>query len=372
MITIKQGIEGVYPAYNDSFIIFESDISPEYADIDILSVSSITEPFRVYPDDSGEFVFNLKEVSKVIFNSNDFSSPDSDPNFWAKRNPNILKNLVFRITATSLSTSESLNLSYRFSKTVKQSGDTNLGGYLRYPSERGIDYSLKYWSGFPFSIGFLQIGSVSDITVKNSNNGMSSTPFDIANSLSEFEDLSLYTLDLFIDRGTDNWNTSNVLPINKGLNNLEIYEDDELRANLDLLMETPKEGVYLRWYNNDGGVSYHLFDPYYAINTKVKTEEILYRSNFANVGDNRLGETTSSKRSEGSKILTSTVEKEYIPHLDSLYVSPKVEVWSSNLPFTSGVWTPVTVDSSVSHESKLNRADYTVRISPPKDITLSL
>jgi len=78
-ITFTKEPEGIYPAYNDSFIEFSSDLADDNkAEITLYPVDIFTRVFVIYPDTDGKYLFNLKEAVKVIFNANGFS----DSNFF--------------------------------------------------------------------------------------------------------------------------------------------------------------------------------------------------------------------------------------------------------------------------------------------------
>ncbi len=61
-ISILKEPSGIYPAYNDSFIEFQSSlIGDKRAEVTVFPTSVFTRTFVLYPDSQGRYLFNLKE-----------------------------------------------------------------------------------------------------------------------------------------------------------------------------------------------------------------------------------------------------------------------------------------------------------------------
>ena len=62
-INITKQPSGIYPAYNDSFIEFNSSLSgADRAEITAFPSALFTKTFTVFPDLDGVFIFNLKTL----------------------------------------------------------------------------------------------------------------------------------------------------------------------------------------------------------------------------------------------------------------------------------------------------------------------
>jgi hypothetical protein len=91
-------------------------------------------------------------------------------------------------------------------------------------------------------------------------------------------------------------------------------------------------GIYLKWFNANGGYSYWLFDKFYSDTTSTKTiDEIVGKyDNLKNV--NSFSTITGKEANATYKIQTrfNVLYKEYIT---SILTSPSVEMYVHQTPF---------------------------------------
>ncbi len=359
----------IYPAYNDSFITFQSSLTgTTRAIIQLLPSATFPKPFEIYSNINGVFVFNLKEAIKSRFNENGFDDIyDIYPTGWIKNLDNTYLNQTINITDYNEDTTgTTLTRNYEFYKSVKQVGQPifdNTNQILNV-SKNGIDYNLTYFEGYPFSFEIQRVNQDDSIKVYNRNIGLFSN-----NLIST----STNTLRVYIDKVTTNWTTSNFLPLQDNLNKLEVYNTGVLTTNLNLKKVPAKCGVYLKWFNNDGGYSYFLFDEYYQSESSYKTIATVSNSIYRNV-DNGLKTKTKIIGKEGGKRLKlrATIDKNEVNHLESLFSSPSVQIWSSQNPFIEGEWINVTLKGSHSYFTKKALNEIKIEIDLPEQITYRL
>ena len=112
--------EGIYPAYNDSFIEFNSDLADNNkAEITIYPIDIFTKTFIIYPDADGNYLFNIKEAVKVIFNKGGFNDSNFFTDSYYKSIEGLYLSQLVKIEVFNDSTSESLLKYYDFFKAVK-------------------------------------------------------------------------------------------------------------------------------------------------------------------------------------------------------------------------------------------------------------
>ena len=181
-ITITKQPENIYPAYNDSFIEFSSDLADNNrAEIIVQPLSLFPEPFIVYPDASGVYLFNLKEAVKVQFNIQGFSDSNFFTDSYGKSISGLYLLQQIKIKVYSDVSEEEVDKEYEFYKAVNQVGQnviTNPFTLLSY-SDNGIDHDLTYFEGFPFHFDIKRVlyAAGKELTVKSRNSGDETNPF---------------------------------------------------------------------------------------------------------------------------------------------------------------------------------------------------
>lgn len=366
-ITINQDVTGTYPAYNDSFIKFSSDISPTKAEIVLEDSIKFPNPFLRYPDANGEFVFNLKEIAKASFLDDRFSMPENTPNDsddWARFHSDSIVEVFLTITTFNGAASDSIVKSYRFSKSTIQVGETLFESYLMYNTKNGLDYEMIYFEGYPFTFTIGKIESNSVIRIKNKNSSIETDPI-VGNGTTG-------SMDIYVSKGSMNWVNRSFLPLYNSLNKLEVSDNGNFKANIVLQKEPAKSGVYLRWFNNKGAVSYYLFDEYFSTDIRNRSNGNISRNDFSNAGSLTSRSLSIGKETSKALQIRASIEAKYIPLLDSLLSSPNVEMYNSFLPFEDTNWIGVEINDNVSHESKLLRSEYSFTLILPNQLNLSL
>ena len=206
-ISVSKEPTQYYPAYNDSYIIFSSDLADNNrAEIQVLPTSVFPNKFVIYPDSDGNYVFNLKEAAIVTFGNNRFRSSSSfeDVGYttasYFQNKYNAYIDLGVTIEVFSDEDSETSVNSYRFARGIKQVGESifdNQYQLLSYSSD-GVNYYMTYFEGFPFNFDMLKVDDEDEIVIKNLNTGNES---DII-TVSKTTEYDLESFRIFIEKGS--------------------------------------------------------------------------------------------------------------------------------------------------------------------------
>jgi hypothetical protein len=176
-----------------------------------------------------------------------------------------------------------------------------------------------------------------------------------------------------IDRGGgDNWTSDNFLPLIEGLNRLEIYEDAVFKTNLLLNKKKKCSGIYLKWFNRNGGFSHYLFDEFFI--DKIKGSEL---GKVLNVEFNNIPNVTSNFKSIGKKAaeslsLKTRYDSEEYELLKDIFTSPLIQMYTSRTAYVEGVFIDVFVDGTISFSNKRGNNEIVLTVDLPEVITAKL
>lgn len=365
MINITQQPTEFYPAYNDSFLKFTTS----YGDDDRAVIKlDDTYQFTVFPYSDGNYLFNMREVVKAIVNTNQFKDEiDVSGAGWGYSDSSLHKEIEVSIMAYGDGTSEGTNSIYSFTKAAKQYGDKQFNNpyQLLLPSEDGINYHLTYFEGYPFEIPFRFLSSTDNITIYNQRTKQLSTQFTPAHA-------AAYRL--YIDKGLSNWNSSGVLDIPDMMSRLDVRVNGVVKNTIELTKKADECGIYLKWFNGDGSYSYWLFHQWYKQDYSAREIDRIATNNFSNIYENTEGlSKITGKGGETSMKLKTTVTAHEKNQIESLFTSPKVQMWSEKSPYQDGEWVDVKVVSNgFTFNNKRTRNHINVEIELPERITQTL
>jgi len=366
-ITITKEPTGIYPAYNDSFIEFSSDLANNYyAEITVYPLLTFPNVFLIYPDSDGNYIFNLKEVLKVRFNENGFEDANFDTSVYWKSISGININQQIDIEVFSDLTSESTTEYYDFFKAVKQIAEpinTNTRQLLSYSLD-GINHSLTYFEGFPFHFDILQVTSGSDIVLKSLNTG---------NETAIMNPTASDSFRINIDRGGQhNFTSDNVLPLIEGLNRLELYEDTVFSSNILLTKKKICEGIYLKWWNRNGGFSHYLFDRYTIETLRTSDSGKIFNYELKNI-DEATGFYRSIGKDASSTIIVKAKYESYeYEILKDIFSSPFIQMYTSKFAYIEGIFIDVFIDGTFSFSNKRGKNEISLIVELPERITAKL
>ena len=346
-----------YPVFNDSYLSFLTDYTEDSRAV--ISVEGFQ--FTIYPDNEGNYLFNLREVAKAIVNTNRFRDSVGIPQGWTATDSELYKEITVDITAYGDGSSESTSAVYSFNKAVRQYGDElQTNPYqIMLPSKDGINYSLTYFEGFPLDITFRYVNSGTQLKLKN-------------NRTNQVSQLFTPTLSgpyrLFIDKSLTNWQMGNVLDIPDMTNRVDVMVGTAVKTSLEITKHAARCGKYLKWFNADGSYSYWLFHQWYKQDHAGKEIDRISTNNFNNIYSNSQGLTTvMGKAGESGLKLKTLVTEEEKNHLISLITSPMVQMWSKEEPFSDGEWLDVKVVSNgFTYSNKKSRNQLSVDIELPE------
>jgi len=368
---------GVYPVFNESYIEFTSTLANNNRATITLNENLLVigDYFEIYPNKDGVYQFNLKEIISEKLTQNGFVDQWSETpsnqniNTFGETIDGSYLSQELTIRVYSNITNESVIKTYNFFKYVVQVGE----GYnfntsrICNPSKNKFDYNITYFEGYPFAMDMMRVSNNIDISIKNNNTGF------ISDTISTSE---LNTFRLYVDTGTSNWTTQGFLPLNDILNRLEIRAKSGLgtfvTSNVNLKKISSKCGVYLKWFNNQGGYSYFLFDEFYKNNIKSNQLKLISNNQFNNA--NELKNLTSPIGKEGyeSLVINANVDENESYFLKNLFTSPSVQMWSQNEPFIEGEWIDVELSGSYETNNKSSKNKITVTLDLPKLLTPTL
>jgi len=366
-ISISKEPSGIYPAYNDSFIEFTSDLSGHNkAEITVYPVSIFAKVFTLYPDNDGNYLFDLKEPVKVLFNASGFEDSNFfDYAYW-KSISGLYLSQDIQIKVLNDSTSETVLKTYEFFKAVKQIGEPLPDNPFQLLShtEDGVNHSLTYFEGFPFHWDIQRVLTGKDLSVKSLNNSFETAAMTTTST-------GAFSMIVYRSNGW-NWTSQNVLPLITGLNRLEIYEDGVFKSNVILKKKENCSGVYLKWFNSNGGFSHFLFDKFFVSRITGKNIDIISNTEFNNIGSLTSGFKSTGKEAGRSMTLRAKYDANEYNILKDILISPLVQVYTSEVADVKGRFIDVNVEGSLNYSNKkaLNQAILTVDL--PDMITAKL
>jgi len=320
-------LQGWNPAYNDSIVNFESTFSG----LTNCQITIDNSSFIIYPF-AGKFKFNFKPIVTTLINQNGFKDsiiPNLSGATYLYDDDSLQLKINPQYSLYNTTTGETITQEYKFLKCVEQLPfynqkiQANNDIKLLLPSENGIDYNLTYFEGYPVDFAIQGLVSGDTYNFKNSNTGIVSDTYSATTD---------NVKRVFLSDGAFNVTIDNVLLMSSNVNLIELWVNDTFKCNLKVKKVESKCGMYLKWFNSNGGYSYWLFDKFFKEEIKIKSLE-----DINGVWDNLQNITSTSESLGKTADLTnqlttqfSTEEKEYL--LD-LIKSPKVEMYVNNQPF---------------------------------------
>lgn len=371
-IILHKALTDYYPCHNDAWINFYSNtvVNPTVASIVFAGIDS---EFRFAPNINGAFDVNLKDVAKTLVTS--FEDVNKDiPTEWLQSITDNTFSLSFTVTITNANNATDSDIfSQSFSNSVKNIGDfyTESSNEILMPSTNGVDYFFTYFEGYPMFFDYKKMIAVindgvidfSTIKLVNTNTGYE---FEIKAS-------SVNSQRMYIDKATDNLTTLDLLPITKNENHIEVYINDVFKHNLYIKKVSKKCGVYLKWRNDNGGFSFHLFEKTFVNELKSRNSGAISRNSFNNISDGlRSTYFTTGKTVNESISVSAIVDSNEVKNIRELIKSPYVEMWSKNEPYKTGDWIYVDVDGDISYNDNEKKHEISMNLILPSQNTMML
>ncbi|MFV8339144.1 hypothetical protein ACNQGL_07720 [Flavobacterium sp. LB3P21] len=326
-IIFNKDLLSINPVYNNSIIEYYSGLM---TDVTYSTVTIGTNVFKVYPI-AGVFTFNFLQIVKVLSNQNNFS--DSIV-------PNLAVKYIYDDSTLSLAvsaiikifnstTSEQVIKNYKFIKSVEQlpsyKGKIASSNNIRIllPTTNHTNYYLPYFEGYPNEFSIFGLVPNDNFYFKNVTTINQSATF-ISNSLEAKR--------VFFSDGGYNEFTSNLLGLSTTTNLVEVWVNNTFKANINIKRIESKCGLYLKWFNANGGYSYWLFEHIFTdtLSTKIIDEINGKYDNLQNVNSISTITGKSGNLTYALRTTFSVLEQEY---LTSILLSPSVEMYVHQTPF---------------------------------------
>lgn len=280
------------PAFNNQVFEFSSSTvtSPTHCLI-TNNVNSFV--LKIYPNPSGVFWVNLKDLSKTFFEFKDADTFTSNPCVTSS-----YATVTFNFAIYNDSTNDNTNKVYNVFRYVIQDLESEKTKGLERWSEK-----YTYFKGFPFDITFSAFEEYN---------------FDFSGIVNEeIKDYGVIRLQLDNGEGLLNLGVNNNLFYNK---NSVIIKDTAFKI-IDC------DGIYLKWLASDGSWRYWLFNQKYkeTINTKSLGQ---MDNDWNNPSENNAPIIEFGKSAENKiKLHSGDLDDYENEHLATLITAPKVYLY---------------------------------------------
>ncbi len=386
-VTIIKEPTQLYPAYNDSFLQFrDSNNNSTYADISITGI--LEQSIRIYANSNNVFTLNLKDFIKVSFSDTGFEDKALVP---LDEDIQVLTDRIVnqRIVISLEDANDSETFTYSFFRDVNQVIETNnesLNSLLFPNTGENNNYKITYFEGFPFFIEFKFLNVEDEVTLINNRTGVSYTQSlqfdeddaddDSFNSLisDRFLTPSDYgTCRVHLDKITSNVTTDSNFPILENtVNDISYLINGELKGNIELTARPAKRGIYLKWYNSKGGYSHFKFSEFSRKRFRGRHTEFLTRNEIFNVNDGlKTGIINQGQSGEMDLRIRDNITTDELLHIQDILISPSVQMYLSNDPFTIGGYVDVVLEGRLPMNTKQPRHDITLNIDLPNLNTIT-
>lgn len=321
LFTTEISETNVLNAFNNNVVEYNSDSSL----IPIKSIITILgEELEITPNTNGVFRYNFKEIVKKLINQNYFRDtiePEIETSFVYLDNT-VYKELSveFTIQFNDLS-EENITKTYKFLKSVEQletfrqrlvnTENPSIALLTPFTDRSNKTYFSTYFEGYPFDVSIYSNANRT-ITIHNKKINESTT-MPLLKGVNR----------LFISDGNNNFSFEDELPLYFGINELEIRVSSTDYVTLFLKKVESECGVYLKWFNNEGGWNHFLFKTY-SEKRKIKGIGIL-NQDFDNLIDTEEPEVEMGMDSRDTLKFYSGRLQEYEKRiLNGLSESPKI------------------------------------------------
>ena len=360
-------------AFNDNIVYLEK------GDTSKLELTFNNQfPITLYPSPSEGYYLNLKEAAIPLINQNNFAdeiTPDIENNGYLYQDPSLFLNMGIDITAIIPGGQFTQTLRYYFVKAVEQIANfkdsifhiDNDKYYLLLPQGKVDDiHRITYYEGYPLDITFFANVNPRDfptIKLKNLTTGHEVT-------LDVFQNINR----LFLSQGSEDFTINDILPIQTGINRIEMVMNEDKSLMLHLKKKEPVCAPYFKFYRNRGGWGYIRFEKEFTIKNKVKDGKEI-KVDYEGIQNTLTRSLTAKESSIEMEFMTEFLEDWEMENFKDFLKSPRVEMYVNDLfqKQEADSWIGVRVDSSSldnkSLKTKRNRERVKIEI---QEYTLTL
>lgn len=366
-ITIIQEPSAQYPAYNDCWIKFSSDIAvSSYAEIEVSTSSLFANPFIIYPNSNGVFTFNLKHIITAIYNVDGFADINGFDTPWGAsivRNHTV-HNFNLKVIDSVNVTEDLVTKAYTFFRSVNQLLETifTVDYHLLIPFESSTFPYLPYFYGFPyfFDIYYAESGNVT------LNNVTTTSVYQVGTATEED------SFRIYLDRSNNqNLSDLSLLDIKEGENRL-IVTDGTQYVEPTLDRKNKCKGVYLKWANFHGGYSFWLFDRFYTERFKQESIGEVFSNNTSFVDENTGDYISLGKEGEREIVVKASLSEREFRYVKDIIFSPHVEMYTSEEANVLGYFINVNVKGDISRAIKKHNNKIQLTIQLPEIKTMKM
>ncbi len=341
-------------AFNDNVIRFRAR-----ENLKLNTTGNAQLPVTLYPSPEGEYYLNLKDYATTLINQNKFEDeilPNIETEGYVYPDLSFFLNLSLQLSNGIFIYSSS----FFFLKSVDQYInylEKNVSkDYILLPKSK-IDYRVTYYEGYPFDITLFSSAN-RDITIVNKTNGLS-VNFGV----------DQYTNRLFLSQGSQNFTIDDILPLQSGINRLELQFTPN--SKLDLIVNK-KESVcapYFKFYRNDGGFGYIRFEKEISEQRKTKEGQEV-RMDFNGIQNTFRRAISDKETSVEIDLQTEALESWEMENFKDFISSPRVEMYVNDLfqKQTASSWIGVKVKSNSLTNKKPKTAKNRERVTVEFDL----
>lgn len=315
-------------AYNNNVVEFTSDnASPEKKCVINIGGQDIT----ITPI-NGVFWYDFSEVVVALINTNNFND-DIVPTNDIEIDNSLIKSWLVTFTITfEDDTTEQTTKTYVFLKSIEQIANVS----NRLISEQQIltKKNLTVFAGYPFDIAHYSDGN---IIIFNNTISKSKSLTSIATNTDRIffsNNQMSFQLRVEADGGifevNECWSERYDYDILRvGINNISI-SGTTIENLIINLKDVNCGGTYLKWFNEDSGWHYWLFNPIEKTNLQTKTSGI-FKNDFESI-DNTFSKSLTVSRSatKFKNLIADSLTIDERLQLEDLLSSPRIEMYNGS------------------------------------------
>ena len=312
-------------AYNDNILRFTSEGLNK---VDLTSNEEL--PITLFPSPSGEFYLNLKDAATTLINHNKFEDeiiPDIETSGYVYPDPSLFLEMALEFSYLNFNQ----KASFYFLKSVAQIAnytEKNISkNYVLIPK-------VTYYEGYPFDVPVF-VSKAQQVTIKNKTTGHSTAV-----------NVERFVNRLFLSQGSQNFTIDDVLPMQTGINRLELEFGPTDKKDLVVQKKESKCAPYFKFYRNGGGFGYIRFESEVGVRNSAQEDEYI-RTDFNGIQNTLRRSISDKKTTVRMELQTEALEAWEMENFQDFISSPRVEMYVSDLfqKQTAKSWVGVNVTS---------------------------
>lgn len=328
-------------AFNDNVLKFTAN-SPVF---DITANGQL--PLVLFPSPAGEFYLNLKDLATTLINQNKFEDeilPDINSQGYVYPDPSLFLTMDLELSYQTFVENATLYFLKSVSQIAGYADKSINENYVLLPIY-GAFHKVTYYEGFPFDIPLFS-NQLRNITITNRTTGHNATL-----------EIQQYTNRLFFSQGSENFTIEDVLPMQTGINRLELEFTPTDKIDLIVNKKESRCAPYFKFYRNTGGFGYIRFEKEITIKNKTKDGESI-RTDFDGIQNTLRRSIADKSTTVEIELQTEALEVWEMENFKDFISSPRVEMYVGKVfqKQTDKSWVGVQVSSSSLTSTKTKTA----------------